>query len=125
MMFFRSNKEVEPNKLFDYFYNCDNEELALLADEISEDAHDMFEFNLENFLGSMPDEIAQTNITMNRNVLKHMLLSSMVTGYVTKSIENKLSLEKYWQNDIEENIIDKLTDKKSKILTDDDLDAVL
>ncbi len=91
------DRDISP--ILSFFYERDKEELLSLTDELSEEARDFFDGSVEGLLGYMPDELAETIVTMNKSALRQLLYSSMLTGYITKSVEDKLSLEKLWQDE--------------------------
>jgi len=84
------------NAIVDFFQDSNKDDLARLADDISEDAKEFFESSIMALLGQMPDEIVSTSMTISKSALNHLLFSSMVTGYVAKSVEHKVELEKLW-----------------------------
>jgi Protein of unknown function (DUF760) len=86
------------NAIVDFFQESDKDDLARMADDISEDAKEFFESSILALLGQMPDEIVSTSMTISKTALNHLLFSSMVTGYVAKSVEQKVELEKLWTN---------------------------
>jgi hypothetical protein len=84
------------NAIVDFFQESNKDDLARIADDISEDAKEFFESSILALLGQMPDEVVSTSMTISKTALNHLLFSSMVTGYVAKSVENKVQLEKLW-----------------------------
>lgn len=114
-----SNKNNTPS-LLSYFNETNKDELVRLAGEISIDAKDFFEASVNGLLGYLPEEAVDTTITMSKGSLAQMLLSSMVTGYVTKSVENKISLEKLLNTDSSEKPIlkDQFLNVPPKLLGD-------
>ncbi|MEY3369416.1 MAG: hypothetical protein RLZZ361_86 [Cyanobacteriota bacterium] len=84
------------NSIVDFFQESNKDDLARIADDISEDAKEFFESSISALLGQMPDEIVSTSMTISKTALTHLLFSSMVTGYVAKSVEHKVQLEKLW-----------------------------
>ncbi len=134
MLFFRNNKSqkqifdkgFEVNPLFKYFCDGNRDELVRLANEISVEARDLFEGCTQGLLGQLPDGLADIHINLSKDTLAQLLFSAMTTGYLAKSAENKLSLERHWQNDLlqyrEENSIDRFINSMYK---KDDLDQIL
>jgi hypothetical protein len=84
------------NAIVDFFQESNKDDLARMADDISDDAKEFFESSILALLGQMPDEIVSTSMTISKSALNHLLFSSMVTGYVAKSVEHKVQLEKLW-----------------------------
>jgi len=101
---YSNQRKVEKKRstLNAYFHDKNRDELSQLANELSPDAKEFFEATLLALLGQMPEEFADTSITMSRSSLSHMLFSSMVTGYIAKSVENKLSLDRLLNNNQED-----------------------
>lgn len=110
-----SNPNENNSQLLNYFGDANKDELSRMATELSEDAKAFFDISVNGLLGHMPEEIAETTITLNKSGLQQLLFSSMVTGYVTKSVEQKLSLEKLLNNPKSTNPLqDRLNRKSSK-----------
>tara|TARA_B100001989_G_C24265287_1_gene328910 strand:- start:107 stop:490 length:384 start_codon:yes stop_codon:yes gene_type:complete len=86
------------SSLVAFFNESNKEELSRLAGEVSHEAKDFFDTNIVGLLGQLPEEMADTTMTLNKSALQQLLFSSMVTGYVAKSVEHKLSLEKLLNN---------------------------
>ena len=82
-----SNPNENNSQLLNYFGDANKDELSRMATELSEDAKAFFDISVNGLLGHMPEEIAETTITLNKSGLQQLLFSSMVTGYVTKSVE--------------------------------------
>jgi hypothetical protein len=112
------------NAIVDFFQESDKDALARMADDISEDAKEFFESSILALLGQMPEEVVSTTLTINKNALNHLLFSSMVTGYVAKSVENKVQLEKLWTSSNTESSIsfDSIFKDPPKI---DDIDSIM
>ncbi len=126
----KANKAAERDlsSILSFFYERDKDELSRLADELSDEAKDFFDGSVQSLLGYMPEEIADTIITMNKSALNQLLYSSMITGYITKSVEDKLKLEKLWQDEKQdqgttETLIDRLMQRSTKKV--DDIDDIL
>ena len=80
--------------LISYFNQTGKDELSQLAGDVSEDAKGFFDNSVNGLLGQLPEELADTTMTLSKSALQQLLFSSMVTGYVAKSVEHKLELEK-------------------------------
>ncbi len=104
-MFFRNNKgsdskntsaESKNNAIdFNKFFSSRNrEDLTMLANELSPEAKEFFDQSIFSMLGTLPEELAETTITMSKESLHQLLFSSMVTGYLSKSVENRMQLER-------------------------------
>lgn len=122
---FQSSDKKSKNAIFDYFQDSSKDALSMMADGITEDAKEFFDTSIAALLGQMPEEIVSTSITMNKQALNQLLFSSMITGYVTKSIEDKVLLEKLWStNNRNKNEVsfDKIFKDVPKI---DDIDSVM
>lgn len=89
--------EIEMGPILRFFLERDNDELTRLADDLSLEAKEFFGGSLAALLGTMPDEFADTIITTSKPALKQMLYSAMVTGYMTKTVEDKVKLENLWR----------------------------
>lgn len=133
-MFFRYNKQekraprenMDENALFEFFQTRNKDELLRFADEASEEAKELFDVSVQGLLGQMPDEICQTQISMNKESLQQMLFSSMMTGYLAKVAENKLDLEKCWAGEEKsESQDDFAIEKQLENLADDDMKGIL
>ncbi len=122
---FKSSDEKSKNAIFDFFQESNKDDLARLADGVTDDAKEFFESSVGALLGQMPDEVVSTSITMNKQALNQLLFSSMVTGYVTKSVEDKVQLEKLWtvnKGSKNEVAFDRIFKDAPKI---DDIDSVM
>lgn len=134
MLFFRYNKgsrpinheDIDKNPLIKFFKDRNPEEIIRLAQEISPDAQQLFDGSMQSMLGALPEEIAETTITMDKSALQQILFSSMMTGYLAKTLENKIELEKCWNADIKDNN-ELLLEKELKEINndDDDLKGIL
>jgi len=98
MFFFRNQNDISQSSKsgvdFHKFFNSrEKEDIIMLAKEVSGSAKSFFETSVNALVGQVPNEMAEISITMNKDSLSHMLFSAMVTGYMTKSVENKLELE--------------------------------
>ena len=134
MMFFRYNKneqnqfdkeELEANPLIKFFQDSNKNELLNYANEVSPEAAQLFEGNLQSILGQLPEEICQTQITMNKDALQQLLFSSMLTGYIAKSVETKVSLEKCLIDGNKKDESEYSVDKQLNDLSKDELDEIL
>ncbi|MDA0771354.1 MAG: DUF760 domain-containing protein [Cyanobacteria bacterium] len=105
--------EVEMGPILKFFLERDTEELTKLADDLSEEAGEFFGGSLAALLGTMPEELGETMITTHKSALRQILYSAMVTGYITKTVEDKVKLERLW-NDQEP----KKEEPKSNVLFD-------
>lgn len=110
---FNNKFNTDPSKspLLAFFNERNKEELNRLAAELSGEAKEFFDESVVSLLGQMPDEVAETVLTMSRSALSQLLYSSMITGYLTKAVENKLELEKLWSPDQDEDESTTLMDK--------------
>jgi predicted esterase YcpF (UPF0227 family) len=106
-MYFDNWKKDKSNDNFDgegysslvsFFSDSNKEELTRVASEVSPEAKDFFDTSVSGLLGQLPEEIADTTMTLSKSALQQLLFSSMVTGYIAKSVEQKLSLEKLLNN---------------------------
>lgn len=101
-MFFSDNKpaadteSLQENPLIRFFQDKNQEDFIRYANEISPSAKELFEGTMNGLLGQLPNDMVNVNLSMNREALQHLLLSSMVTGYLAKSFENRLELEKQY-----------------------------
>ena len=77
-----------------FFLEHDAEELEQMADGMSDEAHEFFSTTLSTLLGTMPDEFADVIVTTHKSALKQMLQSALVTGYMTKVVEDRMKLER-------------------------------
>ena len=84
--------------LVSFFKESNKDELTRLAAEVSVEAKEFFDTSVSGLLGQLPEEIADTTMTLSKSAMQQLLYSSMVTGYIAKSVENKLSLEKLLNN---------------------------
>ncbi len=129
MVFFGKNLESElggsKSSILSFFNDRKPEELVRLASELSPDAKNFFELSLQSLLGQMPDAIADVHITTSKQSLNQLLLSAMITGYLTKIVEDKVSLEKLYNYTPTEmnTLIDQLI--KPRVSPDNDIDSVL
>jgi hypothetical protein len=82
-----------------------------LLDELSPEAKDFFEGNINALLGQMPDDVSmETTIAMSKPALRQILITAMLTGYIAKTAEYKYSFEKLLKDNetkSEENFIEK------------------
>lgn len=95
----QSKLEVEMGPILKFFLERDAEELERMADGLSDEAHEFFSTTLSTLLGTMPDEFADVIVTTHKSALKQMLQSAMVTGYMTKVVEDRVQLERLLNND--------------------------
>lgn len=133
MMFFRysqekplSNEDIKNNSLFKFFQDKDPEDLALVASSASKEAKQLFEGNVMSLLGQLPNDLAVTNLSLNKETLEQLIFSAMMTGYVTRVVEDKMTLEKCWQDNepkADDFAIDKQMDQLAS--EDDDLKGIL
>lgn len=97
MFFFGNNKPLsESHKSLDFnkFFGTRNkDDILMLAKEISFDAKQFFESSITGILGHLPAEFADSSITFSKESLNQLLYSAMITGYMTKAVENRLELE--------------------------------
>jgi hypothetical protein len=93
-MFNKPKNQNIKSSIMAFFNESSKDELSRLANELSEEAKDFFDSSISGLVGNLPEEIADTSITMNKTTLNQLLYSSMVTGYITKTIENKVELER-------------------------------
>ena len=99
MFFFRNNNDTTPSIKTDgldfhkFFSSREKEDIIMLTKEVSDSAKTFFETSVSALVGQVPSEMADVSITMNKDAMTHLLFSAMVTGYMTKSVENKLQLE--------------------------------
>lgn len=84
--------------LVSFFSDSNKDELTRMAGEVSLEAKDFFDTSVSGLLGQLPEEMADTTMTLSKSALQQLLFSSMVTGYIAKSVEDKLSLEKLLNN---------------------------
>ena len=103
------------SSLISFFSESNKDELTRLAGEVSVEAKDFFDTSVSGLLGQLPEELADTTMTLSKSGLQQLLFSSMVTGYIAKSVEHKLSLEKLLNNptksDSKNTLEDKLNNK--------------
>jgi hypothetical protein len=97
----KDNKQIK-SSIVAFFNERNKDELAKLANELSEEAKDFFETSISGLVGHLPDELADTSITMNKAALNQLLYSSMITGYMTKTIEDKVELERVFSGSTNE-----------------------
>lgn len=97
----KENKQIK-SSIVAFFHEKNKDELARLANELSEEAKDFFENSISGLVGHLPDEVADTSITMNKTALNQLLYSSMITGYMTKTIEDKVKLERVFNGETNE-----------------------
>ena len=97
MFFFGNNKPLNENDhnvdFHKFFGSRDKEDILMLAKEISVDAKQFFESSITGILGHLPSEFAESSITFSKESLNQLLYSAMITGYMTKAVENRLELE--------------------------------
>jgi predicted alpha/beta-fold hydrolase len=99
MFFFRNNNDTSSSMKTDgldfhkFFSSREKEDILMLTKEVSNPAKTFFESSVSSLVGQVPNELADVSITMNKDALSHLLFSAMLTGYMTKSVENKLELE--------------------------------
>lgn len=84
--------------ILSFFQASEKEELLRMAEDVSKEAKDFFDISVSGLLGSLPDEVVDTQITTSKASLNQLLFSSMVTGYLAKTVEDRLSLEKLWNS---------------------------
>lgn len=87
------------NSIFEYFHKNNSEQLNKLADDIGPDVKEFFDTSIGCLLGQMPDELAITTMSMSKNSLNNLLYSAMMTGYIAKSVEDKVKLESVFNSD--------------------------
>lgn len=100
-MFYRPKKEKNTSRssIVSFFNEKNKEELTRLANELSDEAKDFFDNSILGLVGQLPDEIADTSIAMSKTALNQLLYSAMVTGYMTKSVEDKVKLERVFNGE--------------------------
>jgi hypothetical protein len=106
MMFFRNSRKINENleqdlsksPIVDFFNKRNKDEIARLVCDVSLDAKDFFESSAVGLLGHLPNDVAHTSITLNKDALNQLIFSAMITGYLTKSIEDKINLEKLFDD---------------------------
>jgi hypothetical protein len=105
--------------LVSFFKESNKDELTRLASEVSIEAKEFFDTSVSGLLGQLPEEIADTTMTLSKSAMQQLLYSSMVTGYIAKSVENKLSLEKLLNNPMKSspNILEDKLNKKPPYLS--------
>jgi predicted esterase YcpF (UPF0227 family) len=107
------------SSLVAFFSESNKDELTRLAGEVSTEAKDFFDTSVSGLLGQLPEEIADTTMTLTKSSLQQLLFSSMVTGYIAKSVEHKLSLEKLLNNPSKasKNVLEDKINKKPPYLS--------
>jgi hypothetical protein len=105
--------------LVSFFKESNKDELTRLAAEVSIEAKEFFDTSVSGLLGQLPEEIADTTMTLSKSAMQQLLYSSMVTGYIAKSVENKLSLEKLLNNPMKSspNILEDKLNKRPPYLS--------
>jgi len=118
-MFFNRPKgdkqKLEPSKLTKYFFERNQDEMSRMANDLSPEVKELFNANIVALIGQMPEELGETIITTSRDSLHHLLYSSMVTGYVSKALEQRLDLEKYVTDNspkAEDSLVEKQSDSE-------------
>lgn len=114
-----SFNQEEFMSLVSFFKESNKDELTRLASEVSLEAKEFFDTSVSGLLGQLPEEIADTTMTLSKSAMQQLLYSSMVTGYIAKSVENKLSLEKLLNNPMKSspNILEDKLNKKPPYLS--------
>lgn len=115
MVFFGKKIESTKGSILSFFNEREPDELLRLASELSPDAKAFFELSLSSLLGQLPPQLADVEITTSREGLYQLLLSGMVTGYLTKAVEDKISLENLYNYSPEQmdTMIDQLIKPKT------------
>ena len=100
-MYYRPRKEKNQNKysIVAFFNEKNKDELTKLANELSDEAREFFDNSITGLVCQLPEEIADTTITMNKSALNQLLYSAMVTGYMTKAVEDKVKLERVFNGE--------------------------
>jgi len=98
-MFHRPKKTQSKSSIVAFFHEKNKDELTKLANELSDEAKDFFDNSIIGLVGQLPDEIADTTITMSKSAINQLLYSAMVTGYMTKGIEDKVKLERVFNGE--------------------------
>lgn len=117
-MFFNSNPRknskpanTSPTSLFEYFDENNKDQIFDLASKISPDAAHFFETSVKSMNGQLPGEMVDVEMTMSKESLNQLLVSAMMTGYIAKSVEQKIELERVWNANNEARKQESLTDK--------------
>ncbi|NQY79128.1 MAG: DUF760 domain-containing protein [Candidatus Caenarcaniphilales bacterium] len=122
MFFFGNNKPLSDNDknvdFHKFFGTRDKDDILMLAKEISVDAKQFFESSITGILGHLPAEFADTSVTFSKESLNQLLYSAMITGYMTKAVENRLELESLIKKNDKEVDQEKESERLPKFLHD-------
>jgi hypothetical protein len=82
------------NSLWEYIQSQDPSMFQAMADESSPEVLEILGHNIRNLLGGLPPEQFGVQVMTSREGLAKMLSSAMMGGYLLRSIEQRLDLEK-------------------------------
>lgn len=97
----KQTRSSKLSSLTKFFVSQDKENIDRIVQDLSPDAKELFKVNIQGLLGSMPSEFAETFVSLSKENLQQLLYSAMATGYAAKSIETRLSLQKYIEDSSE------------------------
>lgn len=111
-------KPRKQSSLKDFLNITKKEDVLYLADEISSEAKEFFDSNLNALLGYLPEDTnIETTVSMTKPALRQILMTAMLTGYVAKTAEYKYSFEQLLKDNEssnEENFIEKYFRRKTE-----------
>ncbi|MBW4620359.1 MAG: DUF760 domain-containing protein [Cyanosarcina radialis HA8281-LM2] len=95
--FFQGDTE-SPNLLWQYVQSMTPETMGHLSKPMSSDVFQVMERNIIGMLGNLPGEHFGVTVTTSRENLGRLLASAMMSGYFIRNAEQRLALERSWEN---------------------------
>ena len=89
---FQQNKEG--NTLWQYVQSLSPETLTQLSQPQSREVAEIIEHNIIGLLGNLPHENFDVEISTSRENLGRLLATAMMSGYLLRNAEQRMSFEK-------------------------------
>jgi hypothetical protein len=88
-----TDETLKENKLLDYMQQQPQEQMALIAQAISPEVHQLIANNIQGLMGGLPANQFHVQVSTNRENLAGLLASAMMTGYFLRNVEQRMELD--------------------------------
>ncbi len=90
----------EDNALWQYLQTQDPQTFQDIAQSSSSEVMEILGHNIRNLVGALPPDQFGVQVVTNRESLAKMLSSAMIGGYMLRTMEQRLELEKAVQGSL-------------------------
>lgn len=87
------------NRLHQFIQSCSVQDMAKLAAEINPEVKQVIGMNVQALLGYLPTSDFNTTISASKENMQNLLASAMLTGYFLHALENRMLMEKIFQQE--------------------------